>query len=96
MQLRRPIKGEDKRQKGKRFASLEVQPEQGEYKAVCVRLWLWPQCHWRGRVNRPVRSPRISVGLECAVALAMARDTTLGVGREEEGLWWLAAEQVLG
>lgn len=29
-------------------------------------------------MNRPVRSPRISVGLECAVALALAGDTTLG------------------
>ncbi|KAK2857075.1 hypothetical protein Q5P01_005810 [Channa striata] len=46
--------------------------------AVCVRVWLRPQRHWRGRVNRPVRSPRISVGLECVVALA--GDTTLGVG----------------
>lgn len=32
MQLRRPIKGEDKRQKGKRFASLQVRSEQGKYK----------------------------------------------------------------
>lgn len=48
--------------------------------AVCVRLWLQPQHYWRGRVNRPVRSPRISVGLECAVALALAGDTTLGGG----------------
>ncbi len=65
--------------------------------AVCVRLWLRPQRHWRGRVNRPVRSPRISVGLECAVALALAGDTTLGAGAGG-GLWWwwLAAEQVLG
>lgn len=64
--------------------------------AVCVQLWLRPQRHWRGRVNLPVRSPRISVGLECAVALALAlaEDTTLGVGGRE--LWWLAAEQVLG
>eukprot|EP00064_Thunnus_orientalis_P009435 superscaffoldBa00001198_g9459 len=56
--------------------------------AVCVRLWLRPQRHWRGRVNRPVRSPRISVGLECAMALALALagDTTLGVeGRREGG-----------
>ncbi|KAI3366088.1 hypothetical protein L3Q82_009915, partial [Scortum barcoo] len=49
---------------------------------VCVLLWLRPQRHWRGRVNRPVRSPRISVGLECAVALALAGDTTLGAGCE--------------
>lgn len=47
--------------------------------AVCVRLWP----HWRGRVNRPVRSPRISVGLECAAALAPAGDTTLGAGGRE-------------
>lgn len=46
--------------------------------AVSVRLWLRPQRHWRGRVNRPVRSPRISVGQECAVA--SAGDTTLVVG----------------
>ncbi|KAG8004468.1 hypothetical protein GBF38_008701 [Nibea albiflora] len=48
--------------------------------AACVRLWLQPERHWRGRVNRPVRSPRISVGLECAVALALDGDTTLGAG----------------
>lgn len=30
MQLRRPIKGEDKRHKGKRFTSLQVWPEQGK------------------------------------------------------------------
>lgn len=34
MQLWIPIKGEDKRQKGKRFASLQVQPEQGKYKST--------------------------------------------------------------
>lgn len=45
----------------------------------CVLLWQRPPRHWRGRVNRPVRSPRISVGLECAVAPAPLGDTTLGV-----------------
>lgn len=43
----------------------------------------------RGRVNRPVRSPRISVGQECTVAL----DTTVGAGGSGGGA---AAEQVLG
>lgn len=51
-------------------------------------------------MNRPVRSPRISVGLECAAALAPAGNTTLGAGGREGGRGlrrrWLAAEQVLG
>lgn len=48
-------------------------------------------------MNRPVRSPRISVGLECAVA--PAGDTTLGVSGGEGGGCsggLSAAEQVLG
>lgn len=43
-------------------------------------LWLRPRCHWRGRVNRPFRSPRISVRLECAVAPAP-------VGGHHSGGW---------
>lgn len=43
-------------------------------------------------MNQPVRSPRISVGLECAVAPALVGDTTLGDAGREGGL---VAEQVL-
>lgn len=46
-------------------------------------------------MNRPVRSPRISVGQECGAALAPARDTTVGAGGSGEEGVAVAGEQVL-
>lgn len=46
-------------------------------------------------MNRPVRSPRISVGQECGAALAPARDTTTRAGGGGEEGVAVAGEQVL-